>query len=226
MLTPTQQHTLFVQRTVSTTERGFDVLQKTLEGCVRSNERICKKSLTLASVLSIMAESETQATSTMLESLSRIIKEREMARQGLNARLESLVIAPLKLYGPICTKLKADVKMRKVAMENERRKREQLDNAILKEGGDQSTRSKISQSQMELAGATQAVVGSTTALHTSVLTFEQRRREDLKSALSEIMWSEIQFHARSLELLTDAHNILHTANFEKDLEKIRIMLKD
>ncbi|XJO77857.1 hypothetical protein BDV3_002384 [Batrachochytrium dendrobatidis] len=218
MLTDTQQHALFVKRTVSMTEKGFDILQKTIEGCVRGNERICKKSLKLASVLAIMAENEAHTTSMMLESLSRIIKEQELARQSLNARIESLAIGPLRLYGPICNKINTYAKMQRAALDNERKKRELLDNAILKDGGDQETRVRINQSQMDLAGASRAAMNSTTTLHDSVLTFEQRRRNDLKNVLSEIVWSEMQFHAKSLELLTEAHQVIHATSFDKDIQ--------
>ncbi|OAJ44419.1 hypothetical protein BDEG_27647 [Batrachochytrium dendrobatidis JEL423] len=143
-----------------------------------------------------MAENEAHTTSMMLESLSRIIKEQELARQSLNARIESLAIGPLRLYGPICNKINTYAKMQRAALDNERKKRELLDNAILKDGGDQETRVRITkcqysnhlkstqnQSQMDLAGASRAAMNSTTTLHDSVLTFEQRRRNDLKVIL-------------------------------------------
>ncbi|KAL2917492.1 hypothetical protein HK105_202773 [Polyrhizophydium stewartii] len=241
---------LYVQRSVGITDKSFGLLRSTVEGYVRCNERLRSKSLKLAAVLALMAEGQGRETSAMLHTVSRLVREREASREAMDGRLESLVAAPLRIYGvgpqALCAKLRNDVRARKAAEEAERKKQDTFDNLILKDSADPGARARIvgasawlvaapagsayagakSQSQMELAGAAQTVRNSTIVLHDSVIDFERRRRNDLKRALSELIWTEMAMHARALELLTEAHQVVNDTNFEAEIEKVQLILNE
>ncbi len=55
---------------------------------------------------------------------------------------------------------------------------------------------KISQSQLQLAQAAQDVSHSSAALSDNVEKFQSKKIEDIKSILFEIIYSEVQYHAK------------------------------
>ena len=77
---------------------------------------------------------------------------------------------------------------------------------------------------MELVGATNEVSQATDNLLKSLRTFEIQKRNDVKTSLSEMLWSEINYHARALEILTKYHNYIGEVTFEEDI-LVRFILR-
>ncbi|KAJ3111835.1 hypothetical protein HK100_002541 [Physocladia obscura] len=161
----------------------------------------------------------------MLLSFSNMIVEKEAARDALIARVQLFCCEPLKLYHSHCLKLKEEARNRDLAIVREISKQQQLDKMILKDAGN---RPKLNQSQMELAGATHQVAHATENLLQSTEKFELKKRQDVKQILSELLWysyihlktanivdnrSEIKYHSKVLEILSEHHKQLGNIEF-------------
>ena len=98
------------------------------------------------------------------------------------------------------------MKAQKNAIQLQKKKRDQVDQVLLKESGElgRTNSSKLSKSQMELAEATGQVSSCTEVLQDAIYRFDDQRREDLKRTLEELIYAEMKFHTQALEILTDA----------------------
>lgn len=74
---------------------------------------------------------------------------------------------------------------------------------------------------MDLQAASQEVQSTTTQLVDSVNRFEIMKRRDLKACLSDMVWNDIQFHAKALENLSQLHFDLNQRDLDADLLEIR-----
>lgn len=97
------------------------------------------------------------------------------------------------------------MKAQKNAIQFQKKKRDQVDQVLLKESGElgRTNSSKLSKSQMELAEATGQVSSCTEVLQDAIYRFDDQRREDLKRTLEELIYAEMKFHTQALEILTD-----------------------
>ncbi|KAJ3201595.1 hypothetical protein HDU82_008007 [Entophlyctis luteolus] len=78
-------------------------------------------------------------------------------------------------------------------------------------------------SQLELAGAAQQVAQATESLIQNTEKFEAKKREDIKAILSELLWSEIKYHAKVLEILSAHHQKLGGVEFGGSVDFSRKM---
>ena len=102
------------------------------------------------------------------------------------------------------------MRAQKNAILTQRKKRQQVDQVLLKESGElgRSNSSRISKSQMELAEATGQVSSCTEALQDAIYRFDDQKREDLKRTLDELIFAEMRFHAQALEILSEAPKVV------------------
>ncbi|KAJ3109198.1 hypothetical protein HDU97_008597 [Phlyctochytrium planicorne] len=141
----------------------------------------------------------------MMDSFASMLTEKEKERERMMERIHFVSMYPLKSYTQLCQKLRDEVKSRESTIDREHKKQQQLDKIMIKES---NNRPKISQVQMELITATHEVSEVTDHLMDSVRKFEEQKRVDLKTSLSEMMWS--------LEILSRYHR--EFANIEFDSE--------
>ncbi|KAI8808341.1 FAM92 protein-domain-containing protein [Cladochytrium replicatum] len=213
----TDDQNLFLQKSVSRTDRSIAALRSTIQGYVRNNDRIRKKNYKLSMIMKQFGDREATGLRMMLNTISEKITEREKQREKMEYRITTMSQEPLKLYGMICGKIQNEIKAREISLDKEKKKKFQLD--TLRSKGTANT-TKINQSHLELEGATQEVRTATKALVESVQRFEARKRHDLKASLTELIWSEMAFCAKSLEILTSMYQTLSTIDVEGDLQEI------
>ncbi|KAJ3295484.1 hypothetical protein HK104_002623 [Borealophlyctis nickersoniae] len=214
-MTHSDESTHFILKDIRSTERNMANVRSALAGYLRNQERLRRKSLKLALVLKLFAETEANQLSAMLHGVSEQMTERENFRAYTSERTKDAQV-PLALYKTICNDMRSEVKARENALEKERKKQQQLDRVMIKES---TNRTKIS--QMELAGASKEVSHATDALVDSVQRFESKKRSDIKESLSEFLWHEMAFHARTLEILTYSHQLIQNADLDADLHEIQ-----
>ena len=101
----------------------------------------------------------------------------------------------LKVYNVICKNLKDEVKVRENIVNKEHKMQLELDKTTIK---DQGNLSKITQSQLQLNNAIQELGFANAGLVEKVEKFHQKKAADIKEVLFEIIYSEIQFHARGM----------------------------
>ncbi|KAJ3025661.1 UNVERIFIED_CONTAM: hypothetical protein HDU68_006881 [Siphonaria sp. JEL0065] len=214
----------YVHSYIKANDHHIGKLRDVMEGYIRNMERIKKKSIKKSMFLKQYGEAEENSESSefaeMLHDFSAMLLEKEDARDELIARVDVMCLNPLKMYGTLCKKLKEEVHTRDAAVAKEQNKQQQLDKVILK---DSSNRPKLNQSQMELAGATHEVTHCTESLIQTTEKFESKKRDDIKTILSELLWSEIKYHAKVLEILSEHHQKLADVSFPEDVKLIEKM---
>ncbi|KAI9343898.1 FAM92 protein [Zopfochytrium polystomum] len=207
---------------VRTSERNIGSLQTVMAGYLRNQERLRKKSVKMSGLVKAFASMETPQFGEMLACFAEMLIEREKERDKMIERIQVLSEEMLKVYPALCHKLKEELRTRDAALEKEAKKQQQLDKVLTKESGN---RPKISQSQMELAGASHEVAHATGSVLESTARFEVKKREDIQSCFREFLWSEIQFHASSLEIASHYHKLLAEYSFGDDAEDIQAKLE-
>ncbi|TPX39458.1 hypothetical protein SeMB42_g05873 [Synchytrium endobioticum] len=211
----TEEKARYVQRSVVKTEKNMHELRACLQGYTRNQERLRRKSLKLSTILKGYSECEDKNLKAVMAQLAAKLADLQQFRDMADVRIDCLSTEPLKIYNMICSQLKGQIRLREAAIEKEQRKQTQLDRVMIKES---ANRTKVSQSQLELAGATNDVQLATAALLADIRRFEETKRTDLRSVLGEFLFTEISYHAKAIELLSEAHNIIHETDLTEDLE--------
>ncbi|KAL7750825.1 hypothetical protein RI367_003782 [Sorochytrium milnesiophthora] len=195
----------------------MNALRKAVSAYVRHQELLRKKALNLGNVLKKFGDRESPTVRMALVGMADVINEMETSRKWMTDRVDTKTKMPLKLYGAICKGLKEELNSREQAIRREQDKQTALDRLQLQNSG---SRHRLSQGQIELAGASHEANQSRVALSETVEKFELQKMNDIKSTLQEWMYSQMAYHARQLEILTQAMNDLASVNFEEDLDEI------
>ncbi|KAJ3227805.1 hypothetical protein HK099_000059 [Clydaea vesicula] len=207
----------FISKEIDITDKNMQRLRHSIESYVRNQTRLRSKTIKMSEVFQDFSDSEAPALSEILSSIAEKLKEREKSREVMSNRISVMCGEPLKIYSTLCSKVKAELKIRDNAYDKQSRKKSSLDKMIINNSGD---RSKINQAQLDLLSSSQVVHHSTNLLVESVERFEIQKRLDLKTCLSDFLWSEINFHAKALEGLTKLHQQIHLTNLNEDLIEI------
>ncbi|KAJ3216740.1 hypothetical protein HDU67_009066 [Dinochytrium kinnereticum] len=227
---------------VRDTDKDVGKVRAVLDGYLRNHERLRQKSIKMSLVLKSFSDGGSQEMVRMLDAFASMLSgetsllfqplqsddpfspsEREKEREKMIERIHYVSGYPLKSYPSICQKLRDEVKSRESAIDREHKKQQQLDKIMIKES---NNRPKISQVQTELITATHDVSEATENLMERVRRFEDQKRLDLKTSLSELIWSEISYHARSLEILSKYHGLFGDIDFQDDRNLIDEYLKN
>ncbi|KAJ3295304.1 hypothetical protein HDU79_009491 [Rhizoclosmatium sp. JEL0117] len=217
---PLDQKSAYVHNYIKNNNKHLRRLKDVMEGYIRNLERIKKKTVKKRMYLAQYAEKEDSTFQTMLIDFSEMLLEKEIAQEDLINRVEEMCHKPLKMYGTLCKNLYEEVRNRDLAVAKEQNKQQELDRVIMKDAGNAPRRN---QSQMELAGATHAVTHATDRLIENAEQFEKTKRDDIKKILSELLWSEIKYHARVLEILSEHHQLLGEVEFADDIKLVEKM---
>ncbi|KAJ3346974.1 hypothetical protein HDU83_002528 [Entophlyctis luteolus] len=244
---PADAKSHFVHAYVRANSHHLDRLREAIDAYIRNLERIKRKTIKKAVLLRQFADLEMLPATTaaaisspsarhastadrigssddafgiMLANFSEMLLEKEEARDDLIARVNVMCHEPLKVYGSLCQKLKEEVRSRDSAVMREQAKQQQFDRAVMKDAGN---RPKLNTSQLELAGAAQQVAQATESLIQNTEKFEAKKREDIKAILSELLWSEIKYHAKVLEILSAHHQKLGGVEFGGSVDFSRKM---
>eukprot|EP00842_Homolaphlyctis_polyrhiza_P002222 jgi/Hompol1/2/HPOL_000584-RA len=168
-----------------------------------------------------MAENDSQAMSDTSLVMAKMLRAREALRDVMLKRIRGLVVPQLGQYKVLLYEYtilaSADLRAHKTLVDKEKKKQDQLNDAMSKDTDGTGT-GKINEYQLELAQTSQSLIRSKSAIYNTALAFEKQKREDLKKSLSELIWSEMQFHAKTLETLTEAHQTVQRVDFGPDIE--------
>ncbi|KAI8900309.1 hypothetical protein BC833DRAFT_582273 [Globomyces pollinis-pini] len=205
-----EESIMFLKKNISSTERNAAMLVKALDGYLDCQKRTQSKGIKIGTVLQIIADQSSESIKESLNQVSKYLVENELLRADLQERIQGFSAEPIRAYPMICDRLLNDIKNQKQALLNQRKKREMAENVLLKEGGDnnKSMSRRMSKSQLELADATGMVTLSTDTLQESIYAFEERKHNDIKNCVKEMIYSEMIYHAKSLEVLTKAFEVI------------------
>eukprot|EP00158_Paraphelidium_tribonemae_P001731 Partr_v1_DN24742_c0_g1_i3_m37294 putative family with sequence similarity 92, member A1 len=208
----------FVLKSLYDTEKNMANFKKALDSLLKTEEKLRGKRLKLALALKGFSESEQPNLRKALLNTAESVVDMEEYRKYMHDRIESKTSEPLKMYKVLCKSLRDDVKNRDTAVEKEQKKRLDLDNATIKDSGN---RAKITKSQLDLDNASTELSSVHTSFSANVERFQSKKTNDMRTVLFELIYSEMQYHSKSLEILSNLQNGIFAMDLDGDVAEVR-----
>ncbi|GFY72535.1 protein FAM92A [Trichonephila inaurata madagascariensis] len=133
-------------------------------------------------------------------------------------RADVKVVLEFANYNSICKKAKSDLKTCFEIRAKEIAKKNQLEKA---RGKNPTDWQKIAQAERALNQAKDEATQTTVDLFKKIDNFERKKIEDIKNVLLEFIKIEMLFHAKAIELYTNAYNVIKTIKVEDDLKEFQ-----
>ncbi|XP_033626877.1 protein FAM92A-like [Asterias rubens] len=212
----------FIQQRINNVERHFSDLCQLFGAYSRKLARLRDKGDQLAKGVLAYAESEASSTKSGLTGFAERLSSVQDYRQAMVDRLSQRVVHPLTLYGQNFKHTREDMKATFAARTKEINQQKRLENIKKK---NPNNRQQIAQAESKLQRANVDASRSNKNLEDQMDSFERKRLQDLKNMLSEFVKIEMLFHAKALEVHTEAWQHLHAISDEDDLEEFRNSLR-
>ncbi|XP_070575916.1 CBY1-interacting BAR domain-containing protein 1-like isoform X2 [Ptychodera flava] len=212
----------FVQSRIDNIEKHYAEICQEFASYTRKTGRLRDKGDAVAKAVLLYADSETPSMKTGLTGFAECLSSVQDYRNAEVDRLERKVVTPLTLYGTECKHAKSDLKASFAAYGKEQKQQKRLEQVRLKNPSD---RHQISQAESELQKASVDATRSTKALEDEMDRFEKKKMQDIKTILRDFVQIEMVFHAKALEVYTQAFQTLMSISEDDDLEEFRNSLR-
>ena len=207
----------FVNKFLQDTEKNMNTISKNVDTMVTIEKKTRKFNLQFSSSLKTCADSELPQTRLALAGISEAIQDIQAYRKIMYDTVEAKVQQPLSLYKTFVNKAKDDLKSRESARKRESDKQNLMEKLNIKE----SNRAKLAKGHLELAGANHEMFHTSLALAEHIDSLEAKKITDVRSILKDYLTIQMEFHCRSIEILTDAVGFLDSCEMDNDLNEIR-----
>eukprot|EP00834_Sanchytrium_tribonematis_P000262 NODE_5_length_72347_cov_1.339331.p30 type:complete len:268 gc:universal NODE_5_length_72347_cov_1.339331:23457-24260(+) len=207
----------FVNKFLQDTEKNMNTISKNVDNLVTTEKKVRKHVLHFSSALKTCADTELPQTRLAMAGISEALQDIQAYRKIMYDTIESRVQQPLQLYKTFVAKAKDDLKSRESARKRETEKQTLMEKLAIKE----TNRAKITKGHLELAGANHEMFHTSLALAEHVDSLEAKKITDIRAILKDYLTIQMEFHCRSLEVLTDAVGFLDSCEMENDLGEIR-----
>lgn len=210
-----------IQESVTSVEKYFGDMCQHFSAYARKTALLRDKGDLLVRLIGKYADTETPDLKSGLQGFTDNLAKIQDYRNAEVERLEARVIKPLKNYNAVVRRQREDLKSTQNAREREARQMTQLEKTRQKNPSD---RQIISQAETELQRATNEAKRSTKCLEESIDRFESQKIVDIKNIFGEFALIEMAFHAKALEMYTQAFNDIQQVDEDKNLEEFRSSL--
>ncbi|EFA03352.2 CBY1-interacting BAR domain-containing protein 1 isoform X1 [Tribolium castaneum] len=212
-----EQEAKFVQDRIVSVERTIGELCHVFGQYSRKAARLRDKGDEIAKVTLEHAEAEqlNRSLSLALENFADCISLLSSYGDLRVQNLDSKVIKEFARYEDICKHAKDEVKQIYNAREKEIARKRQLDR--IKERNPRN-RQQIIQAETELVKASAEFSKTLRNLEEKSTEFERQKLHDVKSILLDFVAIEMGYHARALEVLTNAYKAVNSMDEEADLQ--------
>ncbi|KAG9355509.1 hypothetical protein JZ751_000347 [Albula glossodonta] len=229
-----------IQDNVSNVEKHFGELCQLFAAYVRKTARLRDKADLLVREISLYADTETPNLKNGLKHFADQLAKVQDYRQAEVERLEAKVIEPLKSYGTIVKLKREDLKATQTARNREAKQMQQLERMRQRNPSDRQIIVSIFllsssppgcdtftlllgllmllQAESELQRATMDATRTTRQLEETIDEFEKQKIRDIKKIFGEFVTVEMTFHAKALEVYTNAYQHMQNVDEEQDLE--------
>ncbi|KAL5102863.1 Protein FAM92A-A [Taenia crassiceps] len=150
-----------------------------------------------------------RTTARTLKKFAELLSTLEDYRHAEVDRLFAKVVTPLSTYGDEVKRIKTNIKVETAARKKEVSQLKRLGREPLR-----GTEERINI-------ATRDALRSADALERHVIQFEAKKLKGLKNILTDFVHIEMLWHAKALETLTDAFNVVQSMQEEVDLADFR-----
>ncbi|XP_037120073.1 protein FAM92A isoform X2 [Syngnathus acus] len=210
-----------IQENISNVEKHFDEMCQMFAAYGRKAARLRDKADVLVREVADYADTETPSLKKGMKRYAEHLAKIQDYRQAQVERLEAKVIEPLKGYGAVVRRKREDVKAVQNARTRESKQMVQLERTRQRNPSD---RQVISQAESELQRATMDAARTTRQLEETIDDFEKQKIRDIKRILCDFAAVEMCFHAKALELYTQAYQSISGVDEDDDLEVFRSSL--
>ncbi|XP_072451990.1 CBY1-interacting BAR domain-containing protein 2-like [Chiloscyllium punctatum] len=207
-----------MEGTVNNAEKYLGQFCMLLASYTRKNARLRDKVDMLVRQIMDFANTENPELRRCLKDLGEELSKIQDYRQAEVERLDAKVIAPLKAYGPLTKSKRADIKKFNSVRNREIKELENLQKLKQRNPLD---RQGISLAEANVQKASVDVNHTTHQLEEIILKFQQQKLKDIKAIFSNFVTIEMIFHAKALEIFTNAFQHLNNFDEEKDLKAFK-----
>jgi len=214
--------TRFIEDSVKKVQLHFGTLCNDFGGICRKTGKLRDRYDGLAKTCLKFADVEMGTLKRSLTDFAENISAVQDYRQAQIERVEKSVVEPLKRYGMECKHTEADLNRHISARKREEKQHQQINNLRNKSSGDLHT---LNQAELELQKRSIDVARSTQSMEETIDKFENRKVQDIKVFLREFVKIEMIFHAKSLEILSNAYKTLGNIDEDEHMQNFRNALR-
>ncbi|XP_060694305.1 CBY1-interacting BAR domain-containing protein 2-like [Hemiscyllium ocellatum] len=207
-----------MEGTVNNAEKYLGQFCMLLASYARKNARLRDKVDLLVRQIMDFANTENPELRRCLKDLGEELSKIQDYRQAEVERLDAKVIAPLKAYGPLTKSKRADIKKFNSVRNREIKELENLQKLKQRNPLDRQGIVSFPKAEANVQKASIDVNHTTHQLEEIILKFQQQKLKDIKTIFSNFVTIEMIFHAKALEMYTNAFQHLNNFDEEKDLK--------
>ncbi|XP_055504852.1 CBY1-interacting BAR domain-containing protein 2-like [Leucoraja erinacea] len=219
-----------MEGTVANAEKYLGQFCMLLSSYTRKTARLRDKVDLLIRHIMDFANTENPEMRSCLKDFGEELSKVQDYRQAQVERLDVKVIGPLKAYGPLTKSKRTDIKKFNSVRKREMRELEVLQKVKQRNPSDRQgiSLSALVEAEANVQKASVDVNHTTHQLEEIIFKFQKEKLKDLKDIFLNFVTIEMTFHAKALEVYTNAFQCLHDFDEGKDLEafKSKICITD
>ncbi|CAN2389239.1 Family with sequence similarity 92 member B, partial [Pristimantis euphronides] len=220
-----------MENTVSNAEHYFGQFCSALASYTRKTAKLRDKSDQLVKQLIDFGNTENPELRSAVKNMAEELAKIQDYRHAQVERLETKVVNPLKMYGPLIKERRAEIKKFNTVRNKEIKELQKLENLRHRAPSDRHMISQVSvphhsliaeeQAESNVQKASVDAARTTQQLEEIIDNFQQQKTKDLQKIFSDFLTIEMIFHARALEVYTNAFHQLQDCDLDRDMEDFR-----
>ncbi|KAG9464190.1 hypothetical protein GDO78_020332, partial [Eleutherodactylus coqui] len=204
-----------MENTVSNAEHYFGQFCSVLASYTRKTAKLRDKADQLVKQLIDFGNTENPELRSAMKNMAEELAKIQDYRHAQVERLETKVVNPLKMYGPLIKERRAEIKKFNTVRNKEIKELQKLEKLRHRAPSD---RHMISQAESSVQKASVDAARTTQQLEEVIDNFQQHKTKDLQKIFADFLTIEMIFHARALEVYSSAFHQLQDCDLERDLE--------
>jgi hypothetical protein len=210
------QITEFLLKNVNETEKTFSDITKALKIYVEKQEKVRLQTLKLIKAFKYCSTQVPSSSKQYIEALSNSLTLIEYYIKILDDRIDQRICKTLDFFANNnCKLIKNYIHERKEESKNDLKNHSSLNKAVIK---DPSNSQKLASLQENINLRLNGTFKTNEDIINNIKTFNKEKLKLLKRTMDEFLYGEIIYHAKALESLSFAHQILNNSNIKKDVE--------
>lgn len=207
-----------MENTVSNAEHYFGQFCSILASYTRKTAKLRDKADQFVKQLIDFGNTENPELRTTMKNMAEELAKIQDYRHAQVERLETKVVIPMKMYGPLIKERRAEIKKFNTVRNKEIKELQKLEKLRHRAPSD---RHMISQAESSVQKASVDAARTTQQLEEVIDNFQRQKIKDIQKIFSDFLTIEMIFHARALEVYTSAFHRLQDCDLEKDMEDFR-----
>ncbi|XP_075182349.1 CBY1-interacting BAR domain-containing protein 2 [Anomaloglossus baeobatrachus] len=207
-----------METTVSNAEHYFGHFCSILASYTRKTAKLRDKADELVKQLIDFGNTENPELRSAMKNMAEELAKIQDYRHAQVERLETKVVNPMKSYGPLIKEKRAEIKKFNTVRNKEIKELQKLEKLRHRAPSD---RHMISQAESSVQKASVDAARTTQQLEEIIDNFQQQKIKDIQKIFSDFLTVEMIFHARALEVYTNAFHGLQDCDLERDMEDFR-----